>query len=77
MVAASTLLLLFMPLRTSFSSVDAAANTVLRTWGSPPAFGFEPRPHWELGERLGILDLPRGAKLSGSGFPVFVTLTRT
>jgi len=53
---------------------DAAANTVLRTWGSPPAFGFEPRPHWELGERLGILDLPRGAKLSGSGFPAFIGL---
>lgn len=51
---------------------DATANTVLRAWGSPPTFDFEPRPHWELGERLGILDLPRGAKLSGSGFPVFV-----
>ncbi|MEZ4412736.1 MAG: serine--tRNA ligase [Gemmatimonadales bacterium] len=53
---------------------DATANTVLRSWGSPPTFDFEPRPHWELGERLGILDLPRGAKLSGSGFPVFVGL---
>jgi len=51
---------------------DAAANTVLRSWGTPPSFPFEPRPHWELGERLGLLDLPRGAKLSGSGFPVFV-----
>lgn len=53
---------------------DASANAVLRTWGSIPSFDFEPRPHWDLGERLGILDLPRGAKLSGSGFPVFVGL---
>jgi len=50
---------------------DESANRVLRTWGDPPALAFEPRPHWELGEALGILDLPRGAKLSGSGFPVF------
>jgi seryl-tRNA synthetase len=50
---------------------DAAANQVLRSWGSPRTFPFTPRPHWELGERLGILDLPRGAKLAGSGFPVF------
>jgi seryl-tRNA synthetase len=39
-------------------------------WGEPRAFGFQPRPHWELGEALGILDLPRGSKISGSGFPV-------
>ncbi len=50
---------------------DAGANRVIRSWGSPRAFPFTPRPHWELGERLGILDLPRGAKLAGSGFPVF------
>jgi seryl-tRNA synthetase len=51
---------------------DARANVVVRTWGEAPAFEFAPRTHWELGERLGILDLPRGAKLSGSGFPLFV-----
>lgn len=49
----------------------AEANRVLRTWGEPPAFEFTPRPHWELGESLGILDLARGSKISGSGFPVF------
>jgi seryl-tRNA synthetase len=49
---------------------DASANRVLRTWGEPPRFDFEPRPHWELGEALGILDLPAGAKLAGSGFPL-------
>lgn len=46
------------------------ANEVLREWGTQPAFDFEPRTHWDLGESLGILDLPRGSKLSGSGFPV-------
>jgi seryl-tRNA synthetase len=50
---------------------DEHANLVVRTWGEVPSFDFEPRPHWELGERLGILDLPRGAKISGSGFPLF------
>ncbi len=49
---------------------DASGNRIVRTWGAPaPAGG---RPHWEIGERLGIMDLTRGAKLSGSGFPVFV-----
>jgi seryl-tRNA synthetase len=45
-------------------------NQVVSVWGDAPTFGFEPRPHWELGEALEILDLPRGAKVSGSGFPV-------
>ncbi|HXG44344.1 MAG TPA: serine--tRNA ligase [Gemmatimonadales bacterium] len=53
---------------------DASANRVLRAWGEPPAFSFEPRPHWELGQALGILDLPRGAKIAGSGFPLFTGL---
>ena len=50
---------------------DAADNRVVRSWGTPPAFGFTPRPHWELGADLGLFDLPRGAKVTGSGFPVF------
>jgi seryl-tRNA synthetase len=45
-------------------------NRVEHTWGEPRTFGFTPRPHWEVGEALGILDLPRGSKISGSGFPV-------
>jgi len=49
---------------------DASRNSVVRTWGEPRSPGV--RPHWEVGERLGILDLARGAKVSGSGFPVFV-----
>jgi seryl-tRNA synthetase len=50
---------------------DASANTVVRTWGTPTEFAFPPKPHWELGERLGLLDLPTGAKIAGSGFPLF------
>jgi seryl-tRNA synthetase len=46
------------------------ANELLRSWGEPVTHPFEARPHWELGEALGLLDLPRGAKISGSGFPV-------
>jgi seryl-tRNA synthetase len=48
------------------------ANRVVRTWGAPPSFDFQPKPHWELGASLGILDLARGTKISGAGFPVFV-----
>jgi seryl-tRNA synthetase len=47
------------------------AGVVLREWGEEPA-PFQRRPHWELGEALGILDLARGAKIAGSGFPVYV-----
>jgi len=50
------------------------ANRLVREWGSAPDFDFEPRPHWEIGEALGILDFPRGAKITGSGFPVLVGL---
>ena len=47
---------------------DESGNRVIRTWGEPSDFSFEPLPHWDLGERLGIIDLPRGAKVSGSRF---------
>src|SRR5439155_1194016 len=45
-------------------------QAILRSWGTPAAKGG--KPHWEIAERLGILDLPRGAKLAGSGFPVLM-----
>ncbi len=45
-------------------------NIVLRNWGEVPTFSFKPAPHWELGERLGIIDFERGTKLSGSRFYV-------
>jgi seryl-tRNA synthetase len=50
---------------------DATANRVVRTWGGPKTFPFAARPHWDLGEALRLFDLPRGAKISGSGFPLF------
>ncbi len=50
---------------------DASHNRVVRTWGEAPRLDFTPKPHWELGAALGILDLPAGAKVTGSGFPVF------
>ena len=46
-------------------------NPVVRTWGEKPAFGFTPRPHWELGEALGILDFARGAKIAGARFTLY------
>jgi seryl-tRNA synthetase len=45
-------------------------NIVVRTWGEPKKFAFEPAPHWKLGEALGIIDFDRGVKLSGSRFYV-------
>ena len=45
-------------------------NVVVRSWGEKPTFAFEPKPHWELGEKLGILDFERAAKLSGARFSV-------
>ncbi|HEV8149787.1 MAG TPA: serine--tRNA ligase [Gemmatimonadales bacterium] len=50
---------------------SAEANRIVRRWSEPPRFDFAPRPHWEIGEALGLLDLARGAKLAGSGFPLF------
>ena len=47
---------------------DESANIVVRTEGDAPQFDFEPLPHWELGERLGIIDFQRGVKMSGSRF---------
>jgi seryl-tRNA synthetase len=50
---------------------DASANRLVRSWGNPPVFDFPARPHWELGVSLGLLDLPAGVKVAGSGFPLF------
>ncbi|MGD0097775.1 MAG: serine--tRNA ligase [Terracidiphilus sp.] len=49
-----------------------ADNVVVKSWGEKPTFDFEPKPHWELGEALGILDLERAAKLSGARFAVYM-----
>jgi seryl-tRNA synthetase len=49
---------------------DEDSNVVVKTWGELPKFDFEPRPHWELGQILEILDLPKAAKVTGTGFLV-------
>ena len=50
--------------------VDDSDNVVLREVGERPEFDFEPKPHWDLGPELGIIDFERGVKLSGSRFYV-------
>lgn len=47
-----------------------ADNVTVRTWGEPATFGFTPRPHFEIGEALGIFDFERAAKISGARFAV-------
>jgi len=49
---------------------DETHNVVVREWGEPQEFDFEPVPHWDLGPELGILDFERGVKLAGSRFYV-------
>jgi seryl-tRNA synthetase len=46
-------------------------NVIVKTWGEQPHFDFEAKPHWEIGEALGILDFNRAAKISGSRFVVY------
>ena len=48
-----------------------ADNVEVRRWGTPPQFDFSPKPHWELGEELGMLDLERAVKLTGARFAVY------
>ncbi len=50
---------------------DSAQNQEISRWGAAPRFDFEPRPHWEIGEALGVLDWQQAAKLSGSRFTVY------
>ncbi|MDR1613860.1 MAG: serine--tRNA ligase [Planctomycetota bacterium] len=50
---------------------DETANVVVAEWGEKPAFAFTPRPHWEIAEELGILDLKRGVKIAGQGFILY------
>jgi len=49
---------------------DESSNVVVKVWGEPRRFDFEPLPHWEIGERLGIMDFERAAKISGARFGV-------
>jgi seryl-tRNA synthetase len=50
---------------------SAADNVEVRRWGAPPKFDFEPKPHWEVGERAGILDLTAATKITGARFAVY------
>ncbi len=50
---------------------DEKDNPVVKTWGNPPALNFEPRPHWEIGESLGILDFERAARMTGARFALY------
>jgi len=50
--------------------VDESANRVERVWGEHPEFDFEPKPHWDLGPELGMVDFERAAKIASSRFAV-------
>jgi len=50
---------------------SADDNQEVRKWGKPPEFSFTPKPHWELGEQLGVLDMERAVKLTGARFAVY------
>ena len=51
--------------------MGSAENVEVRRWGTPPNFDFAPRPHWEVGEGAGILDLQRAVKIAGARFAVY------
>ncbi len=50
---------------------SAEDNVEVRRWGTPPSFDFQPKPHWEVGERAGILDLPAATKITGARFAIY------
>ena len=60
------------PHETTPVGLDESANEVIRTEGEMPAYDFEPKPHWDLGRDLGILEFERAAKMTGAGFPVLL-----
>lgn len=50
---------------------DAESNVVVREWGEKPKLDFDPKPHWDIADEFGLLDLQRASKISGSGFVVY------
>ncbi len=54
--------------------LDSDSNREVRRFGEKPVFSFDPKPHWEIGKKLGILDFDRAAKLAGSRFAVYFGL---
>jgi seryl-tRNA synthetase len=53
------------------AGMDERDNREVRRWNSPPEFGFNPKPHWELGEALGLLDFERAARMTGARFVLY------
>ncbi len=51
---------------------DGSGNTEVRRWGSPRKFDFPPRPHWEIGEALGLLDFERATRMAQARFAVLI-----
>jgi seryl-tRNA synthetase len=60
------------PCKTIPTGADASANRVAKIEGAVPTFDFKPLDHVALGEKLGLFDLPRGVKMTGSGFPLLI-----
>ena len=56
------------PDETAPVGADESANVTVKTVGQPPEFDFEPKPHWDIAESLGIADFERGVRLAGSRF---------
>jgi len=50
---------------------DSSDNVEIKRWGEIPKFSFEPKPHWDLGEELGVLDFKNGAKITGARFTLY------
>jgi seryl-tRNA synthetase len=50
---------------------DSSENPVIKTWGEPSRFDFEPKAHWDIGAHLKVLDLERAAKITGARFPLY------
>ena len=60
-----------MPHDTTPKGKDESDNVIVRTFGTPTKFDFEPQPHWDIGTNLGILDFAAGAKISGARFTLY------
>ena len=60
-----------LPHHTVPRGTDSSENAEVRRWGEIPKFDFEPKPHWDLGEELGILDFKSGAKIAGARFTLY------
>ena len=61
-----------MPHESVPAGADESANIEVDRWGKRPAFSFQPKPHWDIGVELGIVDFERAAKLAGSRFAVYM-----